>query len=315
MKVSVFRGTAADVNSYMLIDDKEVFLIDALRSVPDAVNLAKYIEATGKPLGHVLITHGHPDHYMGLNVLRRHFPQARFVVGREGVKEDIIRCSLEMEKDGSLDGNPAFYPYDGDPGMKGVCPANPHGFDYDRELEVLPTNRMQTGGGIELRLTTLYQPTECAHLTVVYVPAINALFTSDLVYSKMFPWMGKGVERSHVQNWVHALEQLRQAYGALHPSLYPGHGTPGEVELLEQQIAFFDNFLSIVDRAPSEYEAVAALIREYPGYYQRDFILPCSVSNFMKGQRSADKGTHRNIYIVRSNPGEQRWNGASRKVL
>jgi glyoxylase-like metal-dependent hydrolase (beta-lactamase superfamily II) len=315
MQVEIFRGTAANVNSYILIDDREVFLIDALRNPTEAESLVKYISMTGKPLRHVLITHGHPDHFMGLNVLRRHFPDAVFLVAREGVKEDIIRHSLEMEKDGWLDGNPAFYPFEGDPGMKGLCAVNPGGFDYEKELQVLPANRMQLGSGVEVQFTTLYQPTECAHMTLTYIPAINAFFTADLVNHKMFPWLGKGVERAHVHNWVHALGQLRQAYEAQQPSIYPGHGSPGKFHLLEDQVNFLNDFLSVIDHAPSEYEAVATLIRKYPDYYQREFILTSSVANFMKDDRPADKKDFRNVYAMKSSGSDQRRNGGFRKVL
>ena len=37
---------------------------------------------TGKTLTHVLITHGHADHYIGAGVLRDEFPQTDFVVAR-----------------------------------------------------------------------------------------------------------------------------------------------------------------------------------------------------------------------------------------
>jgi glyoxylase-like metal-dependent hydrolase (beta-lactamase superfamily II) len=314
MRVDIFKGTAANVNSYILIDDNEVFLIDALRNASEAGNLARYIQMTGKPLRHVLITHGHSDHFMGLRVLRSYFPEARFIVAREGIKEDIIRHSLEMEKDGWLEGNPALYPYEGDPAMKGSCSANADGFDYDAELKVLPTNRMQLGSGAEVQVTALYQPTECAHMTMVYVPAINALFTADLVYHKMFPWMGNGVERTHVHNWIHALGQLYQAYQSLQPMVYPGHGEPGQLPIIEEQAAFLQDFLTVVDQAPSEYEAVAALIQRYPGYYQREFILPSSVANFMREQRASDNTVFRNVYAMKSYASVQRWNSV-RKVL
>ena len=87
------------------------------------------------------------------------------------------------------------------------------------------------------------------------------------------------------------------------------------MHLLEEQSAFLKNFISVVDQSPSEYEAVATFIRQYPDYYQREFILLCDVANFMRERRPPDNKTFRNIYAVRSNVEEQRWNGVYRKVL
>src|SRR5260221_1422959 len=165
---------------------------------------------------------------------------------------------------------------------------------------------MQLGRGAEVHFTPLYHPTDCPHMTLTYIPAINVFFTADLVYHKMFPWMGKGVERTHVHNWIHALRQLQQAYLPQLPSIYPGHGKPGEFHLLEDQVDFLNDFLSVVDQAPSEYEAVATLIRKYPDYYQREFILPSSVANFMKDDQPADKKDFRNVYTMRSSANDYR---------
>jgi glyoxylase-like metal-dependent hydrolase (beta-lactamase superfamily II) len=169
--------------------------------------------------------------------------------------------------------------------------------------------------GLELQLSTLYQPTECTHMTTVYVPAMKALFAADLVYHKMFPWLGRGVEAAHVHNWMNVLRQLQENYRADAPTIYPGHGSPGRIELLEEQVGFLQNFMAVVESAPSEYEAVATLIRKYPDYYQREFILPSSVSNFMKEGTEPDRKSLANVYAMRNSGGEYRWSAPFRKVL
>jgi glyoxylase-like metal-dependent hydrolase (beta-lactamase superfamily II) len=237
MVVEVFRGSAATVNSYIIIDEKEVVLIDALGNANEAENLAKCIREIGKPLSHVVITHGHPDHYMGLRVLRNYFPAAAFVVARDSIKEDIIEYSSRLERAGWPDGNTALDLYEGDPGMKPKSYANPAGFDYEKELQVLMRNKLGLQSGALLELAVLYQPTECAHMTIIYAPVINALFTADLVYNNMF-YRDEGVDRVHAGNWVHALQQLKDQYREMDPVVYPGHGEAGTLDLLEKQMDF-----------------------------------------------------------------------------
>jgi glyoxylase-like metal-dependent hydrolase (beta-lactamase superfamily II) len=45
-----------------------VILVDLLRNSVAAERLANHVEASGKTLTTILLTHGHPDHYIGLGV-------------------------------------------------------------------------------------------------------------------------------------------------------------------------------------------------------------------------------------------------------
>jgi glyoxylase-like metal-dependent hydrolase (beta-lactamase superfamily II) len=54
-------------------------LIDAAFTRADAQRIVDTIRASGKNLTTVYITHDHPDHYFGLEVIRQAFSRARFV--------------------------------------------------------------------------------------------------------------------------------------------------------------------------------------------------------------------------------------------
>ncbi len=58
---------------------RDAVLIDAAFTRADARRIVDTIRASGKNLTTVYITHGHPDHYFGLEVIRQAFPRARFV--------------------------------------------------------------------------------------------------------------------------------------------------------------------------------------------------------------------------------------------
>ena len=49
------------------------------------------------------------------------------------------------------------------------------------------------------------------------------------------------------------------------------------------------------------------------GFYQREFVLPSSVANFMRGQRSSEGAGLPKVYTMRSGKSDQHWGGA-RKV-
>src|SRR3982751_6503612 len=93
IQLQVYNGTEASVNAYLFSDARSIILVDCLRNSKEASALADVIKSHGKPLTHILITHGHPDHYLGLNVMKAQFPDAKVVVAKQEIKNDILNFS------------------------------------------------------------------------------------------------------------------------------------------------------------------------------------------------------------------------------
>ncbi len=118
----------ASVNAYIFSDDKSIVLVDCLRNSEEATTLSGVIKPPNQPLTHILINHGHPDHYLGLNVMKQQFPDAEIVVTKQEIKDDIIGFSTWMESVGWLEKEPA---------MKPKSSTHSNGFDYENNIEVL----------------------------------------------------------------------------------------------------------------------------------------------------------------------------------
>jgi glyoxylase-like metal-dependent hydrolase (beta-lactamase superfamily II) len=58
----------------LIAGENDAVLIDTLPTVEDSANLADWIEASGKRLTHIFITHAHIDHYLGTAPLKARFP-------------------------------------------------------------------------------------------------------------------------------------------------------------------------------------------------------------------------------------------------
>ena len=63
----------------LITGERDAVLIDAALTIQDAEQIVKWIEATGKSLTTIYITHGHGDHFFGLNPILSAFPEARAV--------------------------------------------------------------------------------------------------------------------------------------------------------------------------------------------------------------------------------------------
>ena len=159
IKVDIFKGETASVNSYIFSNGKSLIVMDVQRSTAEARKLAKVIRAKQLPLTYILISHGHPDHYIGINRLLKEFPNAKVVVANQDIKQDIIGFSTWMESVGWLEA---------EPGLKPKSNNNPHGFDYENNIEVLAGDSLTFQGGGALQLNTLYKPAEANHVTTVF---------------------------------------------------------------------------------------------------------------------------------------------------
>jgi glyoxylase-like metal-dependent hydrolase (beta-lactamase superfamily II) len=80
LKVHTGRGQVGyDVNSTMIIGERDILLIDPQFSLSEAHKLAAEILESKKRLATIYSTHPHPDHLFGLAVLKQAFPHAKIV--------------------------------------------------------------------------------------------------------------------------------------------------------------------------------------------------------------------------------------------
>ncbi|MBP8811067.1 MAG: MBL fold metallo-hydrolase [Kofleriaceae bacterium] len=268
--VTPYAAASSDVNAYVISDGAGAIVIDATRTPEDGAAVARLVaERTTGPVT-VLITHGHPDHFLGLGALRAALPEARFVVARPEIEADVIGMATWMTAQGWLAELPAMRPRSA---------ADPEGFDYATELEVVDGGALTLPGGARLELTSDYPATEAEHMTTAYLPAVDALFTSDLAYHDVHLWLGVGVTRASAAAWRATLDRLRERWAAKPPTVYPGHGRPTDPSVFAANQAYLDDILAVTATAASEADATAAMVDKHPAHANRDFLLKMSISN------------------------------------
>jgi glyoxylase-like metal-dependent hydrolase (beta-lactamase superfamily II) len=267
IQLKVYHGVEASVNAYVFYDDRSAIQVDCLRNSAEADLLAQKIKGIGKPLTHILITHGHPDHYLGLNVLTQAFPDAQVVVTRQEIKDDIIGFSGWMDTVGWLDSEPS---------MKVRTAENAEGFDYASVIGVLNSTELTLAGGAVLQLNSDYSSAECEHLTTIYSKDLNAFFPGDFVYHGVHAWLAVPEEsRSY---WKSQLERFRSKYADSSPAIYPGHGKPTDISVFDTERKYIQDFENSVNASQTRAEAMEKIMALYPEYQQAGFLLLNSIN-------------------------------------
>lgn len=270
ISVTVYKGGYATVNSYIVSNGKSLTVIDVQRTRAEAQKLADQVRAIGLPLKQILITHGHTDHFTGMPLFRDQFPQAQIVVANRDVRREIKDYAIYMDGFGALDES-----------LRPKSPSNPQGFDYEHDIKVLGGKKLNLQGGGSCDLNTDYPATEAHTMTTVYCPSVNALFLADFAYNKVHPWMGDDITLDRVAAWRGELVRIRNKYRCVNPVVYPGHGDPGSLSMLDEQIGYFDNYVRIVKSAKDIDDATAQITALYPDYKEADFFLYWSLQNHM----------------------------------
>jgi glyoxylase-like metal-dependent hydrolase (beta-lactamase superfamily II) len=270
INLKVYHGIEATVNAYIFSDDKSMVLVDGLRNSEEATQLAKQIKAEGKPLTHMLITHGHPDHYTGMNVMKQEFPDVQIVVTTDDIKKDIINFSTWMESVGWLEKEPALKP---------LSATNPNGFDYENKISVLNSKQLQLAEGAVLELNSDYNAAECEHLTTIFSKDLNAFFANDFIYNGVHPWLA--ISQENIENWKKQLQEFKTTFAQSQPTVYGGHGKPADVTVFDKQLKYIADFEEVVANATSREDAMQKMQQLYPDYTQADFLLVYSVNAFV----------------------------------
>lgn len=232
------------VNSAIVMGEKDAVLVDAQFSLAGAHRLVAEILQTGKHLTTIYITHWHPDHFLGLEVINSAFPDARVVAIPEVAKE--------------ING-----PY------------------YDFKIgywgKVLgrngPTRRVQVealdGKYIDLegqRLEILGPlQGDMPDSTSVWIPSIRTLIAGDAVYANEHVWLLHAKSPAERQAWFRVLDQFE----ALKPAVVvPGHAK-SSAQVAPDSIRFTRNYIRAFEqefpRAASSAALMATMNKRFPG--------------------------------------------------
>jgi glyoxylase-like metal-dependent hydrolase (beta-lactamase superfamily II) len=266
LKVHTGRGQVGyDVNSTMIIGERDMLLIDPQFSLSEAHKLAAEILESKKRLVTIYSTHAHPDHLFGLAVLKQAFPEAKIVA---------LPATVNAAKTGWPARQKFWYATYGNniPGPDPVLP---------EELSA-PVLTLE---GEEFPITGGVQGADGPGNSFVYVPSLRAVITGDIVFDHVYFGVPRDAARD---NWLKTIEQI----SALKPAIViPGHEGPGAtrdmraVDYMKKYIADWD---ANVARSKNAAEMRTNVLKQYPGLGM-EFTLNDRVATYFPAQPAAPR--------------------------
>ena len=243
-------------NAQLIETADQLILVDTLQLKTHADELRTYVDSLGKPLERVIITHIHPDHWMGAPSFSGYPVYAL---------EEVIG-SINAMSDYFIGFHRSLHPDNTD--------------EVIHREKVVPTEILQEGileiGGVQLNLIKVFNTESLVNL-IVEIPAEKVLLAQDLIYHKVYAYFGDRTSDGQYSfdNWISALNNLKTK-GYLH--VFPGHGDPSDSSVFDEQIGYLQFVRKLVYDGLQGEELIGEIIAQYPDY---KLVLTLKMSNYM----------------------------------
>lgn len=227
-------------NSYLFEGEHACLLIDAHLNKPEILDLLELVKQTGKPLEAVVVTHPHPDHFLGLQHLSPVFPRATIYssAGTLHFVQDYAR-----QWDGFA--NPLIALAEGRLGLAG------------KTFECL-----------------LPADAESVAPVVLYDPDAGILIAGDHVLNGQHHWLAEGRGLA----WRNNLGEIRHRWAF--QTVLPGHGLPGGPTIIEDTDAYIARFLGLQASGVDAVQAKRAMRDVYSDYVFMEALDASISANF-----------------------------------
>lgn len=238
------------VHAYIIEFEKSVVIVDSLFALSNAKGLRKHAETTGKKIEAVLMTHGHPDHFLGLAA----FPDIPKLATQPCIefmhREDDAKHEVAKAMIGDEFPEPRVYP------------------DV-----VIKDGHTLTIEGHNIRYMDLgFGESDADGAWVIDIDGQTHAFVGDSIMNHTHGFFGDG----HVYEWLDLLDRLKtELPGA---QFHIGHGvTPANAESIDWFKGYIQHFMktlkAIGPNVPNDEALHARLVSWQQEYLPGDEFL------------------------------------------
>ena len=243
-------------NAQIIETPGKLILVDTLQLKPHADELKLYVESLGKPLDRVIVTHFHPDHWMGAPsfIGSPIYALQEVIQGINGMADYFIGYHRSLHQNNAD--------------------------EVIHSEKVLPTEVLSEGileiDGVQLNMIKVLD-TECPVNLLIEIPAEKVLLAQDLIYNKVYAYFGDRTSDGQYgfDNWIAVLNELKSKR---YEHVFPGHGDPADSSVLDEQAAYLQFVKKLVYDGLQGEELLGKIIAKYPDY---KLHLTLHMSNYM----------------------------------
>ena len=232
------------ISSTLILGKRDAVLVDTAITLDQNQKLVDWIADSGKNLTTIYATHGHGDHFFGVNTIQKQFPKARFVATREVI--------AVMRKQASVPVVDSYW--------------KPR-FPGQIDSTLVAADELKRGV-IELEGEQLVAVplghTDTDNTTCLHAPSIGLVVAGDAVYNDVHLHLGESNAETR-KDWIAALDKVE----SLKPvAVIAGHKRPGapdapnNTEETRKYIREFDRIATNTKTASELYNQMLAIYPE-----------------------------------------------------
>jgi glyoxylase-like metal-dependent hydrolase (beta-lactamase superfamily II) len=255
-------GTFSPTTSTLITGDTQALLVDTQYREPDVEEVIRRIEASDKTLTTIFITHGHFDHYFGLEMLLAHYPYAR------AVATPSVAAYIAGNNSAERDSAAAFF--------------GGQALDNTVIPQALDTDVLRLDDA-DFRVIDLEQA-DIAPTSIVHIPTIGAVIAGDAIYNGVNPFLAASGPDDWPK-WVASVE----AIAALNPkTVVAGHKslTRGdEAECIGETRDYLEKFIDFFETSSDSRELVRRMKELYPDHVNPSALVMSAVTAFKQKKR------------------------------
>jgi len=239
------------VCSHIVETANRLVVVDTLLLRPHAQVLRRYVDGLNKPVDRVIITHFHPDHWLG----------SEFFKDVPIYAQKPTRDALEQYGDMFVKTKKELYG------------------DLSASEKVVPTDIIEEGAttidGLRYVFTDI-KDAEAKLMLLIELPDVKTVIAQDLVYNHIYLFLGERTATGDycINNWIGVLKSLLDKEYEL---VLPGHGEPSDSSVIAENIAYLEMGREFLESTKDEQELKQLFLKQYPDYRGPELL---DITNF-----------------------------------